>query len=208
MQPVTVSGGDRVRADPCADNQNGGLVPAPVRHVFMTFAWYGHLKYRSSPLVPAIGVRNGVGCRFWRTVPDRLYSKREPPSAAHRQRSSDEHRARVACPGRRVQHGVRGGQRVRASRVIPFRARPRDQLARGRRCRCAFTGPLGSSSPSFAVASLAGRVVRCPRPSSRMEGPLLRATCRVAGGDSGDASRTADRISTTRLPSGDSNLKW
>jgi uncharacterized protein len=31
-----------------------------VSNVFMTFAWYGHLKYRSSPLLLAILVSWGI----------------------------------------------------------------------------------------------------------------------------------------------------
>jgi uncharacterized protein (DUF486 family) len=44
------------------------LIPAPVlpilllfaSNVFMTFAWYGHLKYKSSPLLLAILVSWGI----------------------------------------------------------------------------------------------------------------------------------------------------
>jgi uncharacterized protein (DUF486 family) len=44
------------------------LVPAPLlpvlllfaSNIFMTFAWYGHLKYKSSPLILAILVSWGI----------------------------------------------------------------------------------------------------------------------------------------------------
>ena len=58
-------------------NQSASLVPyiAPIvmliaSNVFMTFAWYGHLKYTSTPLAIVVLVSWGIAfIEYWLAVP-------------------------------------------------------------------------------------------------------------------------------------------
>ena len=41
-----------------------------IANIFMTFAWYGHLKYRTAPIIPVILISWGIAFfEYWLAVP-------------------------------------------------------------------------------------------------------------------------------------------